>query len=297
MFKKQSNMVELSLFGSNKYAFKKLLAPKNLQSFVASLSRSEQVKLQNYLSSPVNTTKRHHEVSLSNHTVMFSTDTHPASREVVIRDIKVINDAAIKRAKLRGLNRDSGSRNYVIAEEMLKGVEGGKVDLAKRKELGKRLDDKFQFGIGHGRVRDSDFSKYKKYLWMILSTKSGRKLANIRDSGKVLVVLFNDPAFNSSYGHDRIQVNIHPDQSKRYVKAFGRNKFVQLGGIRSLAHELTHAYYRDTGSKSMKEREEIRAMKLANRIMREIYGLDAGERKNYATTSPKDFPDEMIILK
>lgn len=293
----KADLVEFSLYSSNIHSSKKLLAPKSLQNLANSLSRIEQVKLKNYLSSSISRAKRWHELSLSKHTVMFSTDSNPASRQLVLRDVKIINDGAIKRAKLRDLNRDSGTGNYVISEEMLKGVEGGKVDLAERKKLGKRLDDKFRFGEGHGRVRDSDFSKYKGYLWMILSTKSGSKLANIRDTGKILVVLFNDPAFNSSYGHDRVQINIHPDQSKRYVEAFGHNIYVQLGGIRTLAHELTHAYYRDTGSKSMKEREEIQAMRLANRIMREIYGLDAGERKSYAVTPPKDFPDEMIILK
>lgn len=253
----------------------------------------------------MNTAKRHHEVSLSNRTVTFATESHPASKQLVLRDVKVINDGAIKRAKLsdlsklRDLNRDSGVGNYVIAEEMLKGVEGGKVDLTKRKELGKRLDDKFQFveGKGHGWVTDTDFAKYNGYLWMILSTNSGRKLANIRDTKKVFIVLFNGTTQNSSYGHDRVQINIHPNQSKRYVEAFGHNKFVQLGGIRTFAHELTHAYYRDTGSKSMKEREEIRAMKLTNRIMREIYGLDAGERKNYALTPIDRIPDGAIILK
>lgn len=293
----RTGLTELSLYGSNKFSSKKILSSDSLQRFAPSLSRSEQVKLKNYILSSANTAKRHHEVSLSNHTVVFSTEFHPAPRQLVLRDVKVINDGAIKRAKLRDLSHDTGAKNYVITEEMLKDVEGGKVDLAKRKELGKRLGDKFQFGVGHGWVRDSDISRYREYLWMVLSTKSGRKLANIRDTKKVLIVLFNEPGSNSSYGHDRVQINIHPDQSKRHVKAFGYNKFVQLGGIRTLAHELTHAYYRDSGRESMMEREEVRAMKLANRIMREIYGLDAGERKNYAVTPPELFPDEMTILK
>lgn len=293
----KAGLVELSLQSSNKFSSKKFLAFESLQRFVGSLPRSEQVKLQSYLSSPVNAAKHQHELSLSSYTMAFDTESHPTSREIALKNVRIINDSALKRANLKVMNKDSGAVDYVIAEEMLKGVEGGKVDLAKRKEVGKRLDDKFRFGEGHGGVTDADFSRYKGYLWMILSTKSGRKLANIRDTQKVLIVLFNDLTTGSSYGNDRVYLNINSRQSERYTEAFGHNTYVQLGGIRTLAHELTHAYYRDTGSKSMKEGEEIQAMKLANRIMREIYGLDAGERKNYAVTPPKDFPDEMIVLK
>lgn len=291
----RAGLTELSLYGSDKFSSKKILSSDSLQRFATSLSRYEQIKLKNYISSSANTAKRHHEVSLTSHTVVFSTEFHPAPRQLVLRDVKVINDGAIKRAKLRDLNRDSGAKNFVIAEEMLKGVEGGKIDLEERKELGKRLDDKFQFARGHGNVFDRDFTKYKSYLWIILSTKSGRKLANIRDTKKVLIVLFNGTSDNSSYGHDRVQINIHPNQSHRYAEAFGDKTYVQLGGIRTLAHELAHAYYRDSGRESMMEREEVRAMKLANRIMREIYGLDSGERKSYRSIGK--VPSGSKILK
>lgn len=294
-----TDLVELSLYRSNKFSAKQLLAPKKVQELAHSLPCSEQVRLQNYLSSTISRAKRRHELSLDKYQLSFSMNTSSTSKEVVIEDFRVMDDSAIKRANLKVMNHDSGARNYVIAKEMLKGVDGGKVALEERKEAGKRLDDKFRFAIdeSYGWVRDSDLLKYKEYLWMILSTESGRKFSNIRDTGRISITLFNNAYQNSSYGHDRVQINIHPDQSKRYVKAFGHNKFVQLGGIRSLAHELTHGHYRDKGSKSMKEGEEIEAMKLANRIMREIYGLDAGERKSYALTPPNRLPDGAIILK
>lgn len=271
-------------------------ASAEMNSFLSTLSLIDKRKFEYYLTGLNSRQRNYHSLSLSDYSLSFRTKYHPTRKEHIISDVFATNDSAIKRASLKHLNMDAGLRDIDLGKSELSGIADQRFSLALRKIMGKGLTNKLKVAAvkGHS-IAPSVVRRYDDYLKIILTTKEGRKFANIVDTGKFVIALFSDPWSNSSYGNEIVQINVHPKQSQRYSEAFGKNTYVQLGGIRSLAHELTHAFYRDSGSKQLIVREETKAMRTTNQIMREIYGLDAGERRSYRSTSK--VPSGSIILK
>ena len=85
-----------------------------------------------------------------------------------------------------------------------------------------------------------------------------------------------------------------------YSKAFGENTYVGLKGMRTISHELVHALKDHLFIDSLRNSQEIDAMKTTNRIIKQHHMIKqtpalAGERNSYTPQPKYSLPKGAII--